>query len=398
MPDFSVLHINDHNAIKGGVESYLADLLPALEQKQVECTLVYGAGEADIWQNATKIPEISKASFNHDSTCYQKLNRLIGEIKPDIIHIHGIQNNGVWKSVFEQAGRCKLILTGHDYRWICPANTFFRKKSKSICLKKHGELKCHWDTFFDRCVTPRPLYAAYYEKRVRLILQNYNMLNSMIFPSKGAAKRFNDAFGSNISGVVLPYFCPVDPLTSPRPIPNNKTITFLGRIGPAKGHDLFIEMLGKLPAEWKGIMAGGITDDNIKQLTVFADKWKCRERITFKPWISRTDVPDLFDQTTIFVFPSLWEETLGIVGIESLSRGVPVLGSDLGGVSEWLHDDETGYRIKAGDTDAFRDGALKIADSENNLLEMGQAGINLVNEKFSKSSHVNQLIQVYKSS
>ena len=66
----------------------------------------------------------------------------------------------------------------------------------------------------------------------------------------------------------------------------------------------------------------------------------------------------VLQHTTVFTFPSLWPETLGIVGLEALSQGVPVIGSDIGDVREWLQDGVNGCLVTLGDADTIAKAAV----------------------------------------
>jgi glycosyltransferase involved in cell wall biosynthesis len=97
------------------------------------------------------------------------------------------------------------------------------------------------------------------------------------------------------------------------------------------------------------------------------------------------------------VFPSLWPETLGIVGIEALSRGVPVVASDLGGVREWCVDGETGVVVPPKDPEAISRAVQRLLDDPEQLAAMGRRGIELIHAKFRPQVHVDQLLGHYEA-
>jgi glycosyltransferase involved in cell wall biosynthesis len=104
---------------------------------------------------------------------------------------------------------------------------------------------------------------------------------------------------------------------------------------------------------------------------------------------------ELFDQTSVFIFPSLWPETLGIVGIEALSRGVPVVASDVGGVREWCHNGETGYVVPPKDATAIASRVQRLLSDEQQLRAFGERGIELIRKKFHPQHHVDRLVSHY---
>jgi glycosyltransferase involved in cell wall biosynthesis len=244
-------------------------------------------------------------------------------------------------------------------------------------------------------VTPRPQYAAYFYRRAKWGIEHASDFAHVIAPSKGAQEKYESSGFEDASMSVLQYFCELEPTDTPRPVPDPPTITYLGRVAPNKGHEYFIEALGRLPDSVQGRMVGSISDDLAESLLDLAEQFGCVERLHLHGWASRAEVVDLFDQTSVFVFPSLWPETLGIVGIEALSRGVPVVASDVGGVPEWCLEGETGYRVPPKDAPAIADRVGHLLSDEDRLRAFGERGIELIHERFRPEQHVDRLLRIY---
>ena len=217
----------------------------------------------------------------------------------------------------------------------------------------------------------------------------------MIAPSGGARERLEKSGCDPAKIDVLPYFCPLAPKSQPRPLPERKTITFMGRIAPNKGHQYFIKALGLLPDDYQGIMVGSFNNDSERSLMNLAKEAGCKNRLILKRWATREEVLAIMDQTTVFIFPSLWPETLGIVGIEAMARGVPVVASDIGGVREWLVDGVNGYLVQPKAHHAISSAVQSITESEQKTISFGKAGIQLINEKFLPSLHIDKLSHIY---
>ena len=72
-------------------------------------------------------------------------------------------------------------------------------------------------------------------------------------------------------------------------------------------------------------------------------------------FLDRDTLADLYADSDVFVFPSP-TETCGLVALEALASGVPVIGADAGGIPESLRDGLTGFLVRAGDPAASRCG------------------------------------------
>ncbi len=387
-----ILHINEHSELKGGVETYLFSAIPLLEEKGIHSSLAYSYGDLSQDMAGEKSVVIGEIGFVYKSGTRREMRDIFQSVQPDIIHIHNVQNTGVVKASFDYG---PTVITTHDYRWVCPANSFFYKNTKNVCHKTCG-LTCFTTTLRKHCLTPRPKYAANFYHRAKWTSKHSDKFAHIITPSRGAKKRYTDGGFPEENITVLPYFCSLKPSAQPRKLPPRKTITYLGRIAPNKGHEFFIKALGQLPEEVHGVMVGGISKDAEAELLSLAKKHGCEERLHLHGWASREEVLEIMDNTSVFVFPSLWPETLGIVGIEALSRGVPVVASDLGGVTEWCIDDETGFTVPPKDFKMIAEKVGYLLEDDQRLIKFGENGIELIKKKFLPETHIDSLIEVYK--
>jgi glycosyltransferase involved in cell wall biosynthesis len=120
-------------------------------------------------------------------------------------------------------------------------------------------------------------------------------------------------------------------------------------VTPGKGHDVLLEALatlGDLP--WRCTCVGSLDRD-----AAFADEIRRRApRVRFTGPLIGAALERAYAEADLLVLPSR-AETYGMVVTEALARGVPVLASDVGGVSEALGDDEAGLLVPPGDPAAL---------------------------------------------
>lgn len=388
-----VLHINEHLALKGGVETYLLSLLPLLEERGVTAEWMYGRGDHTLWPASHAIEGMGAVSFKDEDRVQRHVEDRLHAVSPDVVHVHNVQNVGVLKAAL---GYGPTIVTTHDYRGACPANTFFFRRTQTICSQDGAGLQCVPKTLIKHCVTPNPRYGRYYYHRARWMMDHADQFERVIAPSQGARRRHEQAGYPSDRLRVLPYFCPVAPLDRPRTVPDVPTLTYMGRVAPNKGVEAFVEAIGQLPPAVQGLMVGnfeGTAGDEVRSL---ARRAGCTDRLTLRPWAQRHEIASILDQTTLFVFPSLWPETLGIVGLEALARGVPVIASDVGGVREWLLDGKTGRLVPPGDPTAIAQAAQRLLADSSMLHQYGQQGIDHIRDRFLPSLHADQLVEIYR--
>ena len=117
--------------------------------------------------------------------------------------------------------------------------------------------------------------------------------------------------------------------------------------------------------------------------------------VSFFPF---TDEPNyIFERLDITVLPSLYKEGLPNVLLESMSMGVPVVSSNIGGVSEIVIDGETGYMVEPGDKSALAGAIKKVWANQNNYQEMKINARKLIVEQFDKATQFERFISHFQT-
>jgi len=388
-----ILHLNDHLDYRGGIETYLLGLIPRLEQLGHECGYAFAEGDAGLVGQGFQLHELIDSRGSARAPAQRSMAALIKRWRPDVVHLHNVYNTGAVEACLHGA---PTILTGHDYRNVCPASTFYLKRNEQVCHRTCG-LGCFAVTLRGHCLTPRPRKAWQFVRRVQWMSANWERFSQLIAPSEAARSRFIAAGFPVERARVLPYYCPIETLPQPRELPARATILFLGRISALKGYRYFIEALGRLPADVVGIMVGNFNADRRAEVEQLAAENNCAERLELRPWVGRDEIVRLMSEATILCFTSIWPETLGIVGLEASACGVPVVASDIGGVREWLLPDQNGVLVPPRDANAIANAVTQLLDSGGRLLQMGQNGIELMKARFSAHRHIGELVSVYEA-
>lgn len=386
-----VLHVNEHLNPKGGVETYLLSLGPHLVAAGIEPGYAYASGDPALASPAFHVAELAKADRRSLARGRDAMNEVLADFQPDIVHLHLIHNIGAIEACLSAA---PVVVTAHDHRYVCPASNFYFKRNESRCQRTCSPA-CFAVTVRRKCMSLRPGYSTAYYRRVRWMMRNAERFAGVIAPSANAAGRMIAAGFPESRTHVLPYFCRVEPLPEPRPVPESPSILYLGRISENKGWRYFVRALGRLPAHVRGTLVGNVSGDRRRIVEDEATSAGCRDRLDIREWATEEEIVQLLRGTSVLVFPSLWDETLGIVGLEALSQGVPVVASDVGGVREWLHDGETGWLVPPGDAAMLAERIGSLVESPELNRGMGSNGIALIGEKFGDVRHTSRLMGIY---
>jgi glycosyltransferase involved in cell wall biosynthesis len=111
---------------------------------------------------------------------------------------------------------------------------------------------------------------------------------------------------------------------------------------------------------------------------------------------SRSDIGDILRSIDIFVMPSLWEG-LSLAMLEAMAAGLPVIATNVGGVSEVLGEDEFGFRVKAGDASVLADKIKTCLADRSRLAQIGAKAAAHVQERYSDRAMTQQVQQIYDS-
>ena len=386
-----ILHLNEHLAWRGGIETYLLSLKSHLASNGYVSAFAFAKGEQNLAKNAFCVEELASFGKKKELSAYQRVSHILKDQRIDVAHIHNVHNIGAVSACLDHV---PTIVTGHDYRYLCPASNFFYRRSKSICHRTCGP-GCFTTTIRHRCMTPRPSFALNYYRRVKWVCDHANRFAHVVAPSHSAHDRFIQAGFDHDNVSVVPYFCPLSPLPKPRPLPSQKTILFMGRFSGNKGVESFVAALSKLSRDVRGVMIGASSPAQEMKILSQAKTANCSERLEVRSWANRDDIVNIMSEASVLVFPSIWPETLGIVGLEALACGVPVVASDVGGVREWLKPNTTGLLVPPNDSSSLASACAKLIDNTELQKSMSEAGLKLIADQFLPSQHVCKLVRIY---
>jgi glycosyltransferase involved in cell wall biosynthesis len=388
-----ILHLNDHLSWSGGIETYLLALVPELQSLGHDQVVGFATGDGSLVSCNRHLPYLSGADRKARREGYRKTAELIAAEQPDVVHVHNIHNTGALEACLAAV---PTILHGHDYRYLCPASSFYYRSTETICQRTCGPM-CFAATVRGRCMSLRPPYAWRYYHRVRFVAARARSFAMAIANSRYMGDRFEQAGFSPDRVSVLPYFCPIEPPDRTRPLPDRPTMLFIGRVRPNKGYRYFVEALGRLPHDVQGIMVGDSSAETSASIHRLAAKCGCSDRLILRPWASREAIHDVYRAATVAVVPSVWAEPLGIVGLEALACGVPVVASDVGGVREWLIEGETGRLVPVKDAAAIARAVSEILALPDQGRHLGERGQALIRSRFSRRAHLAELVDLYQS-
>jgi glycogen(starch) synthase len=140
-------------------------------------------------------------------------------------------------------------------------------------------------------------------------------------------------------------------------------LLYVGRIDPRKGIDTAIGTLPHLPAEAQLVIAGSWDQAEESRLRELAATLGVGDRVEFRGKLGREDLLAAYAETDVTVFPVRWDEPWGLVPLEAMGRGRPVIATGRGGSAEYLRDGENCLLFEADDEPALAAAVKRLAES-----------------------------------
>ena len=109
----------------------------------------------------------------------------------------------------------------------------------------------------------------------------------------------------------------------------------------------------------------------------------------------RKDVPALMHAIDLFVMPSIWEG-FGLVLLEAMAAGRPIVASRVATIPEVVADGETGLLVPAGDPLALASALAELAEQPSMAAQMGDAGRERLRRQFSVEKMVGDTELLYR--
>lgn len=193
------------------------------------------------------------------------------------------------------------------------------------------------------------------------------------------------------------YNCVDLPAEPPRPLPfEPPTILCLGRVVRDKGFDVAVAAFSlvrqQIPAVRLVVAGDGPATCELQEQVARAG---LNESVDFPGWIVPAQVPALLNTATIVLMPSRWQEAFGIVALQGMQMGRPVIASDVGGLPEVVLDGQTGFIVPKEDPSALASACLRLLSNASLAEQMGIAARTRAQETFSFDRHVDEYEALY---
>lgn len=296
--------------------------------------------------------------------------KIVRKEKIDVIHSHWIIPSGLIGGIVRKTFKIPHITTAHA------GDVFTIRKSKilgvigSFALKNSDEITAN----------------SKYTKNVITAIENELKCNVEIIPMGVDTSRFNHDKASDLKNIFGAEYL----------------VLIVGRLVDKKGIQYLImamvDVIKEFPHAKLIIGGSGPEKDKLEKLS---ENLGIKDNVIFMGYIENLDLPKYYASSDIFVLTSIETEGgdtegLGVVLLEAMASGTPVIGSKIGGITDIIEDGETGGLAEPGNPEDIADKIIRLLRDEQKRMMLSENGLKVVKEKFTWDIVTKQFIDILK--
>lgn len=319
-----------------------------------------------------------------------EIQKIIRRERPEIVHAH----NWIVHSFLplKRWSRAKLVMSLHDFSFVCPTKKLVHNGTLDRLCSGPGMLKCL------RCSaqhygTPKAIVTTTANRIMSIFERN---LVDLFLPVSTATAIGNQLDARELPYRVLPNFLKFEraPLNDEvmsfvEQLPDEPFLMYAGAFASYKGVDTLLDAYRQLRNAPPLVLVGYRT----AEYPMTAENLPANVTVHYD-WPHHA-VMEAWHRSLIGIVPSRVAETFGIVALEAMIAGKPVIASRIGGLPDVISDGETGLLFDPGDSTMLRDQLQKLLDSPDMRSRMGVAGQRRAVDCFSSETVIAELESIY---
>jgi len=384
-----ILYVNDFE-VRGGAEVFVHQLASYMESKGHEVYFAFGDTKGG--DRLFKIDRIKGKLIRertvywnvNDPLVYQQMKHILRSVKPDIIHLNNLMLLTLAPLIAAKEFQVPRVISVHDYWPVCPRRSLLRPHDE-VCTENN------WGTCFHCAGVGHPFWL------VKLVATHCSALANKLFERKMkecyrllkdemlvCASRFvRDIFVrfgySEHNLQVIPYGIETNLF---RPSFNfTDTLLWVGRIASLKGLEYFVKAADIVKVKYPSTQFTVIGKHAIDSMYGYK-KVPISSAIKSIGELPRKELVEYYSNSLALVITSVWPEPFGIVALEAMACGKPVIAFESGGLNDIIKNGKTGFLIKPKDHLAIADKIMTLLGDKKLAIKIGRDARKLIERSY----------------
>jgi len=375
-----VLHVNERAGFYGGVEQILRDTALGLRDA--------GWPQALLHTDPAPSPEYLAAFDRHSDQA-----SLVDDFAPDVLLIHKFERTDEIRRFAERFPTVRMV---HDHDLVCLRRHKYFPIGTRVCDRPAG-IDCYLHLCFVKRAAPGsllPFTLARVGER-RKAIRAHAAVRRFLVGSRWMRRELE------VNGIpadrveIIPPIPAALERVEPHPPSDAPELLFVGQVIRGKGVDLFLRALARVIAPWRATVVG--TGNHLDTCKALARDLGIAERVRFAGWVPHDDLEPFHVDAAVMVVPSRWPEPFGMVGIEAMARGRPVIGFAVGGIPDWLTDGVNGLLVPEADTGAMAAAIDRLLADRSLRARLGEGALASVRERYRPRDYLEQMMRILES-
>ena len=361
----------------------IAPLSPLLDHPRIA---VRRLGIDSVWKMTNPLAAAAQGIWNRRAR--RALEAILDELPRDgtVVHFHQ-WSKALSPSVLMAPLRRGLpaVVSLHDYFIACPNGAYYNYPKAT---------PCRLTPMSAACIAAQCDSRSYAHKLIR-VLRQWATRWAVALAGASLSILSVSPFAQQVVDRFLPRqharFVVRSPIEDARmpavPVAGNTDFVFVGRLTEEKGVRLLAEVArdADLPLT---IVGDGPLLEKLK---------KIGGRVRCTGWLEAPAVAEVLQRARALIFPSTWYETGGLVVLEALARGIPVIASRITAPIDFIADGVNGFVIEPGDRETMLDRMRKLADDSVAGRMGDEAYRRYWTDPQSIEAHTGNLMSVYRA-
>ncbi|MBV7508016.1 glycosyltransferase family 4 protein [Bacillus sp. sid0103] len=300
----------------------------------------------------------------------------LSQLRPDIIQIENRPN--FIPLLRKRFPKTKLWLSLHSTKFI--SSSHIGKEELINCLKQTDKIIVN-SQFLKKHVINQTGYEP-----VKIFV-NYLGVDTNQFQSKWATNQPNENKAAKL----------------PLNLEGKRMILFVGRLRKIKGVEKILQAMPSIiqavPDTLLVIAGSAFYGSNrktnyVEHLYRLAQKFP--DHVRFLSFIPHAEIHVWFKAADLVLVPSIANEAFGLVNVEAMACGVPVIATNIGGMPEVIEHGKTGYLINPQNLEAeLTNYVIQLLNDPEKVQQMGHNCLDRVNENFTWEKSARRLLRLY---